>query len=76
VLTLLPSVTVGLATNGAGAAGAAALDPSLSPSASVPTLEAVVGTGILAVLTPEMLDMGWTFMKLVGTFSFDTFPAD
>jgi hypothetical protein len=83
VFTLLPKFTVGLATNGAGAAGVAAFDPSLSPSASVPTLEAGAGTGVLAGagtgvlagLTPEMLDMGFA-LKFVDIYSFDTFRTD
>ena len=44
VLTLLPSVSVGLETTGAGVAGAfaaLALVPSLSPSASVPPTRVV-----------------------------------
>lgn len=63
VLTLLPSVAVGLDTGGAGVAGTDAFVPSLSPSASPPTFW-VGGMGwTVEGFTPEMLDM--EFLGLV-----------
>ena len=55
--TLLPKFTVGFATKGAVADDLAALEPSLSPSASVPTCDVGGATGVVDGMTPEILDM-------------------